>query len=349
MTKILAIDLGHRKSVTCVHQKGSKRYRYQTVETTTAALHDLIVTENPGRVVIEICPDAGWIRDLCETLEVELHVANTAHEAWRWKNVKRKTDRDDARKLVELSALGHLPLVHVPRSEVRAWRELINYRQALVARRTRLRNSIRADLRRHRLHLPAGAAGWSQEQMKVLDELAFANGGTASWQRILQWEIEQLLHLQDLIHDVESDLDELARADHRVAQLQTIPGVGPRLAELFVSMIDDPRRFRTGKQLASYVGLVPRQYQSGSTDRQGRISRQGNPKLRAMLIEVSWMAIRYNPKLRRIYHQMLRDTKTRKKIAIVAVARRLAVVCWAMLRDGTTWKPPGESKLQVAA
>ena len=91
--------------------------------------------------------------------------------------------------------------------------------------------------------------------------------------------------------------------------------------------------------MGSYLGLAPRQYQSGATDRQGSISKQGHRQLRKMLVEVSWLALRYNPQLRRQYQRVCHGSKSRRKIAIVAVARKLAIIAWAMLRDGTRWQP----------
>ncbi len=128
--------------------------------------------------------------------------------------------------------------------------------------------------------------------------------------------------------------------------LRTIPGVGPRLAEIAVAIIDDPHRFRSGKHVASYVGLTPRQHQSGNTDRQGRVSRMGNNLLRALLVEIGWVGLRYNPWMREVYERVRRGSPVRKKQAIIAVARRLIVRCWAILRDGTAWKVPSAAPVR---
>ena len=156
----------------------------------------------------------------------------------------------------------------------------------------------------------------------------------------MQIELEALGQVGGLIERVEAKLESLAAADKRVARLRTIPGVGPRLAEVVVAMIDDPKRFKNAKQVGAYAGLVPKQYESGTMSRQGRITGQGNKLLRALLVEVAWLMRRYNPTLRAIFERVGRGSKTRRKIAVVATARRLLVMCWAMLRDGTTWRPP---------
>ena len=99
-------------------------------------------------------------------------------------------------------------------------------------------------------------------------------------------------------------------------------------------------RFASGRQVGAYVGLAPRRYQSGSMDRQGRISHRGDALVRSLLVEVAWLGRRWNPWMKAVYERALHGTPSRKKIAIVALARRLLVVCWAMLRDGTRWKDP---------
>jgi transposase len=159
------------------------------------------------------------------------------------------------------------------------------------------------------------------------------------WRGQLYIELESLMEAESHVAAINSKLEILAKADKRVAQLESIPGVGPRLAEIIVATIDDPTRFKNAKQVGAYAGLVPRQYESGSMQHSGRISGQGNKLLRALLIEVSWVMLRYNSHMQIIFGQLCHGSKIRRKIAIVAAARRLFVWCWAMLRDGTTWQP----------
>lgn len=343
MTRILAIDLGKFKSVCCDYDTKPQEHTFTTVPTTPAAVHDLIVERSPNRVVIEVGSQAGWVKDLCEALGVEVQVANPNHEAWRWKNIKRKTDKDDALKLAQLSALGQLPTVELPGAGVRQWRSLIGYRWTLIGRRTAIKNSIRAVLDRQGLKMPAGKNGWTNKALSALrlDARPMREvTGEALWRGQLDVELQALEQIQVLIDQVESKLEALAKADGRVQRLQTIPGVGPRLAEVMVAVIDNPKRFRNGKQVGAYAGLVPRQIESGTMSRQGKITGKGNKLLRALLVEVAWLMRRYNPHLRAIFDQVCRGSKTRRKIAAVATARRLLVIAWAMLRDGTTWRDP---------
>ena len=340
--KILALDLGNYKSVACIYETTSLSHRFTKVVTTPKGLHDLLVEEEPNRVVIEICPLAGWVSDLVRALGIELQVASTTHEAWRWKHVKRKNDRQDGLKLAHLSALGQLSLVHVPVSGVRQWRALINYRQRLVSRRTKIQNHIRALLLRQAVPMGSGHRGWTRAGIAQLEALARPLnevGVEELWRGELALELEGLKALAEPLRQVEAKLDELGAVDERVKLLRTIPGVGPRGAEALAAVIDEAQRFKRGKELGAYLGLVPKQIQSGESNRLGRITRQGNRLLRSLLVEISWSGLRYNSWMRSVYERVRRGSKTRKKIAIVAVARRLLIRCWAMLRDGTTWRP----------
>lgn len=138
--RILALDLGKNKTAAYLLDCQGDEHQHTTVGTSPAALHDLIVELAPQRVVFEICPLAGWLWDLERALEIELQVVNVAHDAWRCRNVRAKSDRLDAVKLAELSLVDQLSLVHVPDRAPRQWRALIAYRKQVVGRRTAIQN-----------------------------------------------------------------------------------------------------------------------------------------------------------------------------------------------------------------
>ncbi|WP_437191107.1 IS110 family transposase [Planctomicrobium sp. SH527] len=341
--KILAIDLGKFKSVACVYESATGEHSFTSVSTKPSDIYDLLTTHHPQRVVIEIGSAAGWIHDLAVAMEIPIQVANPNHEAWRWKNVKRKTDKDDALKLARLSAMNQLPTLALPSSEVRQWRSLIGYRNTLVARRTAIKNHIRSLLDRQGIRWPGGRSGWTDKSisaLKLMASLTTKSQPKDLWRFELQMELESMAQLQTLINQVEDKLDDLAKDDVRVQQLQSIPGVGPRLAEVVVAVIDDATRFKNAKQVGAYAGLTPTQFESGTMSRQGGISGRGNKLLRALLVQVAWLARRCNGKISQIFEAVCRGNKTRRKIAVIATARRLLVICWAMLRDGTLWREP---------
>ena len=339
---ILAMDIGKFNTVFCDYVCENGEHKYGRVKTTPQAIHDLIVSKQPERVVMEVCSIAGWIVDIARALGKETEVANTSHDAWRWKNVKKKNDKEDALKLAKLSAMNQLPTVHMPAKKVREKRSLIKYRQRLVKNKTSIQNSIRAIFSGQGIAAPKGTKAWSKEGLgwlrkhaRHLDEITDIE---QLWRGRLYIELEMFEAIGKSLKKVEDKLNKLGSDDSRVRRLQTIPGVGPRLAETVVAFLDDPKRFRNGKHVGSYAGLTPKQYQSGQMERQGRISGQGNRLLRNLLIEISWSSLRYNPWARDTYNRLLRGSPSRKKIAITALARKLLVKCWAMLRDQKDWK-----------
>lgn len=339
--KILALDLGNFKSVACLYETETTKAEYTTIVSSKEAVRELVLRHKPDRVVIEICPLAGWVSDVVREQGVELQVAGTNEQRSRWRNVKRKSDRRDALKLAQKSALTELKLVHVPENGVRQWRALINYRRQLVKRRTRIKNHVRSLLLRENRSWLRGQSGWTIAAVEKLaaQSLALSEAGAEElWRGILAVELEALRTTENMLGEVERRLNQIGKADPRVQLLQTAGGVGPRLSEALVAQFDDPGRLGNSKEVGPYLGLVPKRWQSGETEVLGHITRQGSSTVRALLVEASWVGLRYNPWMREVYQRVKRGSKTRRKIAIVAVARRLAVRCWAMLRDDAPWR-----------
>jgi len=341
--KILALDLGKYKTVGCEYEAFSGVHSFSTIATTPTALAQLVRAVKPARVVIEVCNIAGWVCDLLRGMKVAVQVANTSGDAWRWRKVKKKNDRCDALKLARLSALNELETVYIPQLEVRQWRALIAFRQHLVRRRGKVKNHIRDLLVSEGQLLPRGAKCWTQLGLAHLEALAkpFSEIEVHElWRGELAIELRQLRDLQREIEQVEEKLDAIAKADARIALLRTIPGVGPRLSEAIVALLDQPERFHNTREVSAYVGMVPKELDSGETVRRGPITKHGSRLVRCLLVEVAWAGLRYNPWVRDTFQRISGGKKSRRKIAIVAVGRRLLVRCWAMLRDGTSWRPP---------
>src|SRR5215467_9394769 len=140
---ILAIDLGKYKSVAC-HSPALNEQSFIKFATSRAELTRLLDKHRPNVVLIEACLLSGWVHDLCADKGVRCLVANTSSEAWKFKHLKRKTDRDDALRLVQLYVLDQLPTVTLPTTKVRQWRSLMTCRQTWVGRRIAVQNRIRA-------------------------------------------------------------------------------------------------------------------------------------------------------------------------------------------------------------
>ena len=351
---IIALDLGKFKSVACVMDVATRRHWFATVDTTPAALHEFLAArcgaaDEPSRtfVVMEACDCAGWAHDLAAALGCGVRVANCCHEAWKWRKVKRKTDRDDALRLARMTLLGQLPAVHVPPPGVRQRRRLVEHRRSLVRRRTQCKNAVRSIFSQQGLTelLPRGKKAWTVAGVAQLRQharpMAECDALDDLWRGRLHAELEVLAAVDAQLRVLERKLDELAEGDEKVKLLQTVPGVGPRLAEAVVLCLDDPRRFRGGGDVSGYAGLTPKLIESGTMSRVGRITRRGPSLLRGMLVEVAWVVWRKNAWAQALVARVSRGMRSRKKLAVVALARRLLVKLWAMLRTNTPWRDPG--------
>jgi transposase len=230
----------------------------------------------------------------------------------------------------------------MPKKDVRENRALIKYRQRLVSYRTSIKNAIRAIFVREGIAVTKTKALWSHEGLEWLKDQARALGKISDteqlWRGQLHVELGLLQMVTKSLKAVERKLNKMGSSDKRIKRLRTINGVGPRLAETVVAFLDDPKRFKNAKQVGSYVGLAPRQYQSGQSERQGKTGGRGNKLLRNLLIEICWVSLRTNRWARDTYRRLLRGSSSRKKIAITALARKLVVRCWAMLRDEQDWQ-----------
>lgn len=343
MRTIIGLDLGKFNSAACTFLTGDGEVRFQSLPTKIAALQQLFERERPDLVVFEACAQAGFTADLCRELGLKFLVANTNGEAWKWKNVKRKTDRDDALKLARLAYLGELPTVELPETGTRQRRAFLNFRQLLVSQRVQLQNHLRSVLVAQGLEAPRGHYAWTAAGLAFFDGLARAPQECAAdelWRSQLYVALALYRSVVAQLNGVEAKLDALVRDDAPSQRLLSVPGVGPRTAETIAAYVDRPQRFQNSRQVSAYAGLVPRQYQSGQTDRRGRITRRGPRLLRKMLVEAAWVMLRYNEWARRIVQRISKGQRTRKRQAVVALARKLLVRCWALLRHETTWREP---------
>ena len=339
---ILAIDLGSSKSVYGLSEALGGPARYGSVATTPEAFHDLLAELDPHRVVVEVGSQAGWVKDLCDALEIACDVANTADEMWRWNRTRLKSDKKDVDRMLFLAHSGSLPTVYMPSGDVRQWRGLIRYRHDLVQAQTQIKNRLKAILGRQGVSSQVCGGPWSVRYLASLRDLARpldACGVEELWRGQIDVELTRLPEVAGHLKAVAARLNAHAKTKPQVARLQTIFGVGPRTAEKLVATLDDPSRFRTGKQVGSYLGLTQRVYQSGQMLREGRISKMGDVHLRTLLIEAAWSSVRREGPTKSLFDRVSRGMKNRRKIAIVAVARHLGVTAWAMMRDQTDWDP----------
>ncbi|MEQ1830609.1 MAG: IS110 family transposase, partial [Pirellula sp.] len=338
---ILALDLGKFNTMCCIFNSETRKHEFINAVTERNYLTTLLKKTKCNLVVMEACGPSGWINDLAISLGHKTLVCSTNEDAWKWSNVKRKTHKDDAFKLARMAAMGELKAVHMPSKEHREFRSLVKYRKTIDNRITKMKCTIRAWFVNHGITIDSGEKAWNTGRVhinsfrKSLDQCS----PDELWKAELDIELTQLdasaVHLQV----VTKKLEEIGKKDPRIQRVMTIPGVGPRTAEILVACIDDAKRFASGREVSAYFGLVPRQYQSGETDRNGRITKRGNPLARTILVECAWASLRYNPWAKAIYERISGKQKTRRKKAAIALARKIAVIAWALLRDEKDWEP----------
>jgi transposase len=247
---------------------------------------------------------------------------------------KVKTDRRDARALAEACLLGAYRPAHRLSDAQRHVRARLLVRDTLVRTRTRYISLIRALLRQHGWQVPTGSAEGFPRRV-----LAPPLPGR------LRSEVAPLLavmrHLQPQLAYSDERITALTQTDERVRRLQSIPSVGPVTAAAFVAALDEVQRFHRAHEVEAYLGLVPRELSSGETQRRGRITKAGSSRVRWLLIQAAVSMLR----LHDARTADLRDWATRiatrrgKGIAVVALARRLAGILFALLRDGTVYEP----------
>jgi transposase len=330
MDKYIGFDVDSKKTVACVVQKGKKDV-YQTLPSEPQVLADWLNKQRKGKaklhLTFEISGQAGWMYDrLIDTVD-SLAVSNPSKMTWIYRTAK-KTDRIDARKQAVLLQMGEIPKVHMPERAVRQWRCQIQHRRKLVNSQTQVKNRIRAYLKGTGLSkLPFKWKWWTQKSLLWLGEFGQEDG-------ILQDMLEQLELLRRQIKRATLRLDERLRHHKAGELLQTIAGVGPRTTEAVLAYTDEVARFARGKQYCSYFGLTPKLDESGSFRRLGHISKQGPSVVRWLIVESAWRAIKKSPALRAFYERVRHGQDKRKKIAIVATARKMLSVMRAMLQTG---------------
>lgn len=237
---------------------------------------------------------------------------------------QQKHDRRDAALILRLLLEGRFPRIWTPSGEEKDLRQLLIHRHKLV----RIRVQVKNELQHLAMNQGVTKKGklWSKAGEQVLRELPLRPW--ASRRREDLFKVRKMLDGQ--IGLLEEAVAEVAQKNEKARLLMTQPGVGPITSLAFVLTMGDVSRFPRGKQVASYLGLIPREYSSGGKQRLGSISKQGNSFMRMLLVEAAQVAVRCDPGMRAEYLQ--RCHRKAKGVAKVAAARKLAVRLYWMLR-----------------
>lgn len=328
----IGIDVHKVESQICVLTESGEIIE-QRIRTQRERFAAVLGARAPARILIEASTESEWVARCLEELGHEVVVADPNFAAMYATRSRRvKTDRRDARTLAEACKLGAYRPAHRASDRQRHVRAQLSVREALVQTRSRYISLIGAVLRREGFRVASGAAGGFAQ---LVQQLALPGRLKSEIAPLLA----VLLSVNQQLEWVDGRLDHLARNDETVQRLCTAPSVGPVTAAAFSSTIDEPERFSNAHQVEAYLGLTPSELSSGEKQRKGHITKAGNGRLRRLMVQVAVSILR----LRSPRTEALRAWATSiairrgKKIAIVALARRMAGVLFAMMRDGTCY------------
>lgn len=335
-TYFVGLDVSKEITSVCVRARGGEVHAAFEVPTDPDAI-ERSLNRVPGRidcVVLETGRMANWLyQELHDrSLPVVCIDAQQAHAVLS--QMHNKTDKNDAAMLAELARTGFFKRIDVKSRAAQERRALLRAREVAIKSRMNVENTIRGLLASFGIRLPKHLKTYEQRVRNVLEG-----------EPILAGIILPLLNLSTeafrLAAALTKDMTRQARTDDACQRLMMIPGVGAVSAVTFVATIDTPDRFAKSRSVGAYIGLTSRRYQSGDIDYDGRISRRGDRMLRTVLYEAA------NSLLCRVKSgdgRHLKDwamalkQRTSHKKAVVALARKLAVIMHAIWKDGTTFQ-----------
>lgn len=340
----IGIDLGDRWSHVCVLDEQGEVLEESRIPTTHKALSARFGGVPPARFVIETGTHSNWVHEVLSASGHEVFIANARRVRAISAN-ERKDDRTDAQMLARLGRFDPrlLSPVEARSEETRRDLSLLRSRAALVTARTMLVNHARGTVKAcgHRLPKCSTASIHKSElPVEIKDALAPV--------------FVVLEQLSDQIRSFDARLKELCEKTYpHTRLLRQVAGVGPVTALCFALTIEDPARFKSNRAIGPYTGLVPRRDQSGDRDPQLRITKTGDPMLRTLLVQSAHYILGPfgPPSALREFGQRLasRGGTTSKKQAVVATARKLAVVLLSIWRNAEVYEPLRGSRTKASA
>jgi transposase len=330
----VGIDLHKKESQICLLTEAGDVME-RRIRTEPQRFAEVLGGRPRARILVEASTESEWVARCLEALGHEVVVADPNFAPmYATRTRKVKTDRRDARALQEACLLGAYRPAHRLSDAQRHVRGRLAVRDALVRTRTGYIALTRALLRRHGWRVATGSADTFSRRVMALPLPGRLLSEVAPLLAVMRTVNQQLAYSDGVIEAV-------TRPDARVQRLRTVPCVGPVTAAAFVATIDDAGRFHRAHEVEAYLGLVPRELSSGESQRRGRITKAGNRRMRWLLVQAAVSMLRLRDPRTVALRRWATGIATRrgKKIAVVALARRLAGLLYAMLRDGTAYEP----------
>jgi transposase len=333
--EVLGIDLA--KQVFQLHAVDARGRALSSRRVGRAKLVETVVRLAPRIVAMEACSGAHhWARTF-RGLGMEVRLLHAKFVRAYVKSAKN--DTHDAEAICEAAMRPHMRFVVVKSLEQQDLQSLHRSREQLVGWRTALINQLRGLLAEYGIVLPQGARRFSREVTAALDE---PSGCVTALARELFTDlIAQLRDLQDRIQVLDRRLVALCRQSESARRLACLPGIGPIVATALVASVGDGKQFRNGRELAAWVGLVPRQHSSGGKPRLLGISRSANRYLRKQMVHgargvMRWLKGKEDPRSRWLLALWERRGFNR---AVVAQANKTARMAWVILARGEAYRP----------
>ena len=326
----IAIDIGGRESQICVRAPDGAILA--ECRLATADLPRYLASRPPARVIVETCAESGWVAAAGQAAGHDVRVVPAGLVRMLGVGARRtKSDQRDARALSAASCRVELPSVHLASPTARARKTLCSTRDALVGARTQTINTVRGWLRQQGMRPRSGEAESFPKRVRTLCPTALPPP--------IARQLETIEYLTAQIAAANRELADLVRADRVCQRLCSVPGVGPITATRFTATLDTPDRFPAAHTVGAYLGLVPGEHSSGDRHTHLGITKAGAPAMRTTLVQAAWALRRARPSDPMVQWARRIERRRGRKVATVALARKLSGVLYALWRDGTGYDP----------
>lgn len=332
--KHIAIDLGGRESQICIRREDGTIVEERRILTNSLPKY-LQKQKERARVVMETCSEAFAVADAALAIGHEVRVVPATLVRSLGVGSRRiKTDRRDAQILSQVSCRIDLPSVHI---RTRASRELqtrCGIRDRLVQARTLWINNVRGWLRTQLIRIPTGGA--KSFPTRVRKQMVKRK---KSMPEFIESQLEMIEQVTQEIDRVTVELSELTQGNDLLQRLQSVPGVGMLVALRFMATIDQVERFTNAHGVESLLGLTPGEHSSSDTQRRTGITKAGPSVTRWLMVQAAWCAWRCRKEDPMVQWAKRIAERRGTSIAITALARKMSGICYALWRDGTTYRP----------